>query len=87
MPTLREAAFAELDAAGCTSLVLDLSGLEFVDSTGLGCWIELRNRAVATGVELTLENVPATARRTLTIAGLAGVFGVATEQPDETSAT
>jgi anti-sigma B factor antagonist len=77
VPTLREAALAELTAADCKILVLDLNGLVFVDSTGLGCWIDLRNHAAANGSELALANVPAVARRTIAVAGLADVFGVA----------
>ena len=76
VPSLREAAAAELNAADCKILVLDLNGLTFVDSTGLGCWIDLRNQAAAGGKELALENVPVLARRTVTIAGLADVFGI-----------
>jgi len=76
VPSLREAAAAELNAADCKILVLDLNGLTFVDSTGLGCWIDLRNLATAGGKELSLENVPVLARRTVTIAGLADVFGI-----------
>lgn len=77
VPILREAALAELAEAGCATLVLDLDGLTFLDSTGLGCWIELRNRAEEQAKALELEAVPAGARRTVTIAGLAPLFGLA----------
>lgn len=77
MPRLREAALAELDSSECTTLVLDLEKLTFLDSTGIGCWIELRNRAEGAGKVLELRSVPAAAKRTVTIAGLAPAFGLA----------
>lgn len=76
VPRLREAALAELDSADCMTLVLELGGLTFLDSTGIGCWIELRNRAEDDGKVLELRSVPPAARRTVTIAGLAALFGL-----------
>ncbi|GAB2482581.1 STAS domain-containing protein [Jatrophihabitans fulvus] len=76
VPALRDAALAELDEADCTTLVLDLAGLTFLDSTGIGCWIELRNHAEDAGKNLELRSVPPAARRTVTIAGLAPIFGL-----------
>jgi anti-sigma B factor antagonist len=76
VPMLRETALAELDADGCTTLVLDLEGLTFLDSTGLGCWIELRNTAEERAKSLELESIPPAAMRTVTIAGLAPLFGL-----------
>lgn len=77
VPNLRDAALGELAAAGCRTLVLDLAGLTFLDSTGLGCWIELRNRAEEDGKALALESVPPAAARTVTISGLGPLFGLA----------
>lgn len=76
VPSLRDAALEALSVVGCTALVLELAGLTFLDSTGLGCWIELRNRAEEAGQAFVLEAVPPTARRTVTIAGLAPLFGL-----------
>lgn len=75
-PRLRELAMSELTNGGCRTLVLDLSGLTFLDSTGLGCWVELRNEALASGRDVRLHRVPDSARKTLTIGGLAPVFGL-----------
>lgn len=73
---LREAARPALDDPTCSTLVLDLAELSFLDSTGLGCWIELRNAAEDTGKELVLDAVPPSAMRTVAIAGLATLFGL-----------
>ncbi len=76
VPRLREAAIAELGDPDCAGLVLDLEHLTFLDSTGLGCWIELRNRAEDAGKAMQLRDIPLAARRTVTIAGLAPIFGL-----------
>lgn len=76
VPSLRETGLAALDSPECTTLVLDLGGLTFLDSTGIGCWIELRNRAEDDGKVLELQSVPPAAKRTVTIAGLAALFGL-----------
>ena len=76
VPPLRETAVQALHDPECSTLVLDLDGLTFLDSTGLGCWIELRNLAEDAGKQLELVSVPPSARRTVSIAGLATVFGL-----------
>ena len=73
---LRAAAQPAFDDPTCSTLVLDLADLTFLDSTGLGCWIELRNAAEDTGTVLALESVPPSALRTVSIAGLATLFGL-----------
>jgi anti-anti-sigma factor len=57
-------------------LVIDCTALTFIDSSGLGCLVEIRNQASAEGRELVLSNVPTNAARTITIGGLADVLGV-----------
>lgn len=88
VPRLREAALTELANPECEALVLDLSELTFLDSTGLGCWIDLRNHAHERGKIIEFRSVPAAARRTIAIAGLADLFGMdAGPSDNETSAT
>ena len=55
VPSLREAGISALSEPGCRALLLDLAGLTFLDSTGLGCWIELRNRAEESGQDFALH--------------------------------
>ncbi len=76
VPLLRDAAREGLADDTCSVLVLDLAELSFLDSTGLGCWIELRNATEDSGKSLRLESVPPSALRTVTIAGLAPLFGL-----------
>lgn len=76
VPLLREPALEELERPECKTLALDLTGVTFLDSTGLGCWIDLRNDALERGKSLEFESVPPVVRRTVTIAGLAELFGM-----------
>lgn len=57
-------------------IVVDCTGLEFIDSSGLGCLVELRNRALSRGGDIRLVNVPLGPARTITMGGLAEVLGV-----------
>jgi anti-anti-sigma factor len=67
------------DATRC--LVIDLAAVTFVDSTTLGTLIRLRNIAIAAGKQLALARLPKRVQRVIEIAGLAGVFDVASDEP------
>lgn len=73
-PALLAAGTTELDSTRCALLVLDLTGLEFLDSTGLGCWVELHKRATGLGKTLRIDNLPDDARRIVDIGGLSMLF-------------
>jgi anti-sigma B factor antagonist len=78
---LRTHAQAELAAGRCQVLTIDMSGLTFVDSSGLGLLVELRQMATASGVALELANVPPRPARVIEIAGLADTLGLASRDP------
>jgi anti-anti-sigma factor len=82
VPQLGPLATAELDRDECRSLVLDLSELSFLDSTGIGCWVETRTHATALGKQMVIRNVPAAVRRVLEIGGLLALFEGAAPEPD-----
>jgi anti-sigma B factor antagonist len=71
---LRSAAYAELARPGCSTLVLALGELTFLDSTGIGCWVEIRGRAVADGQRVVIRDVPDFVRRVLEISALTKLF-------------
>jgi anti-sigma B factor antagonist len=75
---LRDGAQVQL-AAGCRRLTLDLAGVTFLDSSGLGALVELRNVARRSGVYLAVVNVPPGPARIITIAGLAETFDLPPE--------
>ncbi|MFJ9209906.1 STAS domain-containing protein [Streptomyces sp. NPDC102264] len=58
------------------NLVIDLSGLEFCDSTGITALLAARQRAQAAGADMTLTAVPANTLRILTMIGLDQVFTI-----------
>ncbi len=53
---------------------LDLGGLEFMDSSGLGALVQLAREGAGRGSSLTLTNVTARTHRLLEISGLAAVL-------------
>lgn len=68
-------AFALLTAAGPGRLVIDLSGAEFVDSSGLGLLVEGARRVQALGGEVSLAGTPRRLRHLFAITRLiSGLF-------------
>src|SRR3954469_25185411 len=55
-------------------LQLDCSGLTFIDSTGLGALVRLREEARGRGTDVQLTRVPAQVSRILDITGLTEIF-------------
>jgi len=74
-PRLREQ-LLELSLDGEGDVVLDMSGLTFVDSTGLGVMVGGLKRLRETRRELILRSVPASSLRVLTINGLTNVLTI-----------
>lgn len=70
------ARLVDLLVAGRTDLVLDLGGLTFLDSTGLGALIGIRRRAHALRGSLVLVCPPGTVRRVFEVVGLEKVFDI-----------
>jgi anti-sigma B factor antagonist len=67
--------------AGCLSTVrgdalIDCSGLDFIDSSGIRVLIETHKAFRTRGDRLTLRNLPAHIRRTFDIAGIGAVLDV-----------
>jgi anti-sigma B factor antagonist len=82
-PQLR-AAVSLLTLAAGQLLVLDLSTLDFCDSSGISALLATRNLASEQGAQLALAAVPANTLRILGIVGLDRVF---TLHPDTDTAT
>ena len=69
-----ERKIAELRAVGTPRLVLNLRGLEFMDSCGLRSLIALRNDCKRTGQELELIPGPPVVQRLFTLTGTRSLF-------------
>ena len=74
VPDLRRAAFAELDRPDCATLAFDLAELAFLDSTGIGSWVEIRGRALNNGQRVVIRAVPDFVARVLEIGALTKLF-------------
>jgi anti-anti-sigma factor len=75
---LVEAARRCLDRADAVEL--DLSGLSFIDSSGLGALVRIRNEATAQAKSLVLTHVSAPTQRLLQITGLDKAFDIQPER-------
>jgi anti-anti-sigma factor len=71
-----EATFAlsELLGRRPDTVVLDLRGLDFMDSTGVKFLVDARDRARELGVELSLVHGGDPVRRVLAVSGVAALF-------------
>jgi anti-anti-sigma factor len=63
-----------LDTTTSPALQVDLSGVTFVDSTGLGALVRIRNEAEQHGHEVELVGVRPEVRRVLDLTGLTEIF-------------
>lgn len=75
VPGVRERLDALFDA-GCTSLVVDLSGVVFIDSSGLGVLISALRRARERGGSVSVVGANEDVARLFGITGLDGLFGM-----------
>jgi anti-sigma B factor antagonist len=64
---------------GTRVIDVDLGGVTFIDSSGLGALVRLQRRATEDGRELRLANVPRAVARVLDLTGLTDLFA---ERPE-----
>lgn len=67
----------EIDTALPRRLALDLSGVTFMDSSGIAVLLRARRRMGELDGVLTVENIPAQARRVLEAAGIGRIVELA----------
>ncbi len=72
--------------SACDAVVVDLSGVEFIDSSGLGALVQLMKEAKREGTSFTLTGVSAPTYRLFELTGLAAVFDIRTGSQDATGA-
>ena len=72
--SLRERIDSELDSARPEVLILDLTEIDFMDSSGLGLLLGRYKRAAEMGCELRLMGCSARTRRILELAGADKLF-------------
>lgn len=74
-----EMALLGLRTKAVNTLVIDLGAVDFLDSTGMGALVTVRNEVVALGTELRLREVPERVRKVLEVAGLDTAFSIDNE--------
>jgi anti-sigma B factor antagonist len=84
-PDIVELGALSLGESSVTTLIADLDGVTFIDSTSIGALIHLRNAAKERDKRFLLARVPARVSRVLQVAGLDTVFDIARADPSELS--
>lgn len=79
------AVLSDLVVSGQVNLTIDLSGVEFIDSTGLGALIGARRRVHAFNGSLTLRAPSSPVMKVFSVTGLTRVFDI--EEPEEQAST
>jgi anti-sigma B factor antagonist len=74
---LRVAGEQAIAAPDCAGLIIELDAVTFLDSTGLGALVALRNAALDSDVAFELRGVPDPVRRILELTGMDAVFDIA----------
>jgi anti-anti-sigma factor len=67
-------ALADLSRSDADPLVLDLAGVEFIDSTGVSLLVQAKQRFEAQGRTFVLRSPAHRVMRVLEVAGLADIF-------------
>jgi anti-sigma B factor antagonist len=76
-PQLRAALREAVARAGTGTITLDLSGVTFLDSTGVQALLDGYHQAMIAGGRLAVRGAHGTAARVLQIVGLTRLFGLA----------
>ncbi|MCR6032788.1 anti-sigma factor antagonist [Nocardioides sp. zg-579] len=76
-PGLR-GAVARRSAEGCSSVVLDLDGVTFIDCTGLSALLACQQEVAASGGTLSVAALSAAVTRVIELTGTAGRFDTMT---------
>lgn len=76
VPRLQRELTAALEAGGPVRLIVDLSGVEFCDSTGVNALLAAHRRAREVGGDLELAAPRPSVRKILQVTGLESVFTV-----------
>ena len=73
---LRSAADDQFAAGDVGDLEIDLAGLNFLDSSGLGTLLQIRSDALSRGATFHIGAVAPGVARVIEIAGLTSTFGI-----------
>jgi anti-sigma B factor antagonist len=74
-PALRDELYRLIEQ-GTSEVVVDLSGMDFIDSTGLGVFVGALKRARESGGGIELRGLQPSARKVFDITGLSSAFTI-----------
>ncbi len=66
-----------------TRIIVDLAAVTFIDSTGIGALVDVRNAGRERGIPTLLHNVPRGVERVITISGLTPLLGTTLDTENE----
>jgi len=72
-----------LQARSVNTLTIEMAAVDFLDSTGIGALVTLRNQAVDLGKDMQLHNVTDRVMKVLKMTGLDTVFSIHREPRSE----
>ncbi len=75
-PSFRDALLHVINGSAGLRVEVDLAGVSFVDSTGLGVLVGAQRRLADRGGELILTHLPGPTRKALEVSGLLPHFNV-----------
>jgi anti-anti-sigma factor len=73
---MRAMAAVTLERGGLTTLIIDLSEVTFIDSTGLSALVKAKELATEKDVAMVICGVSANAEKVFTLTGLSEYFGL-----------
>lgn len=77
---VRDAGTSAVSAGDCSELRIDLSGVSFMDSSGLGAMISIRSAALDLCRTVTIVEASPRVRQVIDVCGLGPEFGL--DAPD-----
>ena len=80
---LRETISALLATTSPSLIKLEMSGVKFIDSVGIGALVACYHTAAASRVRLVVANPTAHVHRLLYVSGLLGLFGSPARPPEQ----
>lgn len=69
-PKAKEAIMTSVETPGVAVVVVDLSQVEYMDSTGIGIFIGVMKECKQVGCDLVVQNLPSRVERLFRITGL-----------------
>ena len=75
-PEIIELGLAMIETADASDVLVDMGQVTFLDSTGIGALVTIRNAATARGLPVRVAHAPLRVRRILGIAGMDALLGV-----------